>query len=323
MSVIFQGNGGIVPTGKKTLNDLQETDVTSYATAQVNPTNIAAQNIKKDVHILGVTGTYEPNLQQKTVEYFPRYDDNQDIEPDAGYDGLTKVIIQKPATLVAENIKNGTLIGNIMGTYGYDATATVSDIAYGKTAYGPVPIGGGSGEIQGTLLDSRGSVISTMGIYADNDYVRLVPEDGLDIIVDGQLGIRASASSVAGYAGLTADVLKAGVAVLGITGTYAPSATEKYSCLITSSNQASANQYVCVSGNDFTDYYSQANNHFSASTLSCKASYGPSGTNHVYFNNVEQTLDANNECRIQLVTDVNITITGTAGDGATITITNV
>ena len=108
-------------------------------------------------------------------------------------------------------------------------------------------------------------------------------------------------------------------------GTYTPSAGG-YSCLITSSNQTSANPYVCVSGNGFTDYYSQTNNHFVASTLSCKASYGPSQptqTNHVYFNNVEQTLDANNECQIQLVTDVNITITGTGGSGATITITNV
>ena len=105
-------------------------------------------------------------------------------------------------------------------------------------------------------------------------------------------------------------------------GTYTPSASG-YSCLITNSNQTSANQYVCVSGNDFTDYYSQTNKHFVASTLYCKASYGQSGTNHVYFNNVEQTLNSDNECTIQLVTDVNITITGAAGSGATITITNV
>lgn len=105
-------------------------------------------------------------------------------------------------------------------------------------------------------------------------------------------------------------------------GTYTPS-TGGYSCLITSSDQSVPNQYVCVSGNSFTDYYSQTNKHFVASTLSCKASYGPAGTNHVYFNGTEQTLDANNECTVQLVTDVNITITGTPGSGATITITNV
>lgn len=124
---------------------------------------------------------------------------------------------------------------------------------------------------------------------------------------------------------IIASNIKSGVTILGVTGTYAPS-TGGYSCLITSSDQSAPNQYVCVSGNNFTNYYSQTNNHFVASTLSCKASYGPSQpsqTNHVYFNNVEQTLDSNNECTIQLVTDVNITITGTPGSGATITITDV
>lgn len=121
---------------------------------------------------------------------------------------------------------------------------------------------------------------------------------------------------------IIAENIKDGVTILGVTGTYAPSAGG-YSCLITSSDQSAPNQYVCVSGNGFTDYYSQTNNHFVANTLSCRAHYGQSGTNHVYFNNVEQTLDSEGICTIQLVTDVNVTITGAPGSGATITITNV
>lgn len=47
------------PTGKKSITDMTETDVAEYATAQVVDANLVAGNIKKDVTILGVTGTLE------------------------------------------------------------------------------------------------------------------------------------------------------------------------------------------------------------------------------------------------------------------------
>ena len=50
---------GITPTGKKSITTTAETDVTEYATAQVSDSNLKATNIKKDVTILGVTGSYE------------------------------------------------------------------------------------------------------------------------------------------------------------------------------------------------------------------------------------------------------------------------
>ena len=46
-------------TGKKTINSTDEVDVTNYASAQVVDEYLVAENIKKDVTILGVTGTYE------------------------------------------------------------------------------------------------------------------------------------------------------------------------------------------------------------------------------------------------------------------------
>lgn len=49
----------ITPTGSIELKDTAETDVTAYAKAQVVDANLIAGNIKKDVTILGVTGTYE------------------------------------------------------------------------------------------------------------------------------------------------------------------------------------------------------------------------------------------------------------------------
>lgn len=46
-------------TGKVNITGTTEVDVTNYATAQVVDENLIAGNIKKDVTILGVTGTYE------------------------------------------------------------------------------------------------------------------------------------------------------------------------------------------------------------------------------------------------------------------------
>ena len=46
-------------TGKVNITSTAEVDVTNYATAQVVDANLIAGNIKKDVVILGVTGSYE------------------------------------------------------------------------------------------------------------------------------------------------------------------------------------------------------------------------------------------------------------------------
>lgn len=47
------------PSGKKTIDSTAEVDVSAYATAQVVDANLTAENIKKDVAILGTTGSYE------------------------------------------------------------------------------------------------------------------------------------------------------------------------------------------------------------------------------------------------------------------------
>ncbi len=47
------------PSGKKTIDSTAEVDVSSYATAQVVDENLTAENIKKDVSVLGITGSYE------------------------------------------------------------------------------------------------------------------------------------------------------------------------------------------------------------------------------------------------------------------------
>lgn len=47
------------PTGNVEITSTESVNVAAYATAQVVDANLIAENIKKDVTILGVTGTYE------------------------------------------------------------------------------------------------------------------------------------------------------------------------------------------------------------------------------------------------------------------------
>lgn len=88
-------------------------DGLSSVTVQA-PANFKASNIKKDVEIAGVTGTYEPYLQTKSVQAteFPTI-----VEPDMGVDGMNSVSVTAPANLEAENIAHGVTIAGVVGTY--------------------------------------------------------------------------------------------------------------------------------------------------------------------------------------------------------------
>lgn len=57
--VVVSVSGGTTPTGNINITDMQVTDVSAYATAQVVDADLLAGNIKKNVNILGVVGTYE------------------------------------------------------------------------------------------------------------------------------------------------------------------------------------------------------------------------------------------------------------------------
>lgn len=57
--VVINVPQGTTPTGNINITDMQQTDVSAYATAQVVDADLVAGNIKKDVDILGVVGTYE------------------------------------------------------------------------------------------------------------------------------------------------------------------------------------------------------------------------------------------------------------------------
>ena len=111
-----------------------EADSTEKVTIN-KPENLLPGNIRKDVIIAGITGTYGGetiSLQNKTVTFTGN---GQEVVADSGYDGLQKVTISGPNNLVAENIASGVVIAGVPGTYTDDATATANDILSGASAY--------------------------------------------------------------------------------------------------------------------------------------------------------------------------------------------
>ncbi len=124
------------------ITSLGEQNVRKYKTAKVVDSNLVAANIKKDIQILGITGTYESgstiNIQNlKTVNAQIDSDNTttQTIKPDSGFDAIAVVKIKQSDDLMPYNIRTGSIINGVAGNFSAGATATADTVIKGKTAY--------------------------------------------------------------------------------------------------------------------------------------------------------------------------------------------
>lgn len=144
--------------------------------------NIAAGNIKKDVVILGVTGSYEgggsPTLQNKTVTPSTS---QQTVQADQGYDGLDTVTVEAvdssiDSNIQAGNIKSGIQILGVTGNYSgggsnYEQKSVTPDFSSGDVTVSP---------------DSGYDALSSVVIQKDSD---LTPQNiKKDVNVFGIVG---------------------------------------------------------------------------------------------------------------------------------------
>ena len=138
---------------------------------------------------------------------------------------LYSILQEKCEKIIPENIKKDVQIFDITGTYEgldtSDANAIADDIIAGKTAYV-------NGEkITGSLPlfpNSRTFTVDNAGVINDteNNQLTFSTINALKQALDSNLNMNFSAnySDVAQVIGLTADKIKAGETILGVTGTY-------------------------------------------------------------------------------------------------------
>ena len=135
-------------------------------------------------------------------------------------ENLDAILLDKNTNLKPENLKEGvTCLGvdGIMqsGIDTSDANATVNDIAQDKTAYV-------NGEkITGTLKDVKNGYIMNSNTVINTVFqLRVLNDTEEDLIMRSGSSFSIKNSIVAEEIGLTADKIKAGETILGITGTY-------------------------------------------------------------------------------------------------------
>lgn len=97
-------------------------------------TDLVAGNIKKNVEIFGVTGSYEgsaqPVLQSKTAT------ENGTVLPDTGYDGLSSVVVNVSGGSINLQTKTVTQNGVVTADSGFDGLSQVTvNVPGGETAY--------------------------------------------------------------------------------------------------------------------------------------------------------------------------------------------
>lgn len=182
---------------------------------------LSSNKIKSGETILNIPGSVT-ELNGQSVEINPTTN-QQIIEPESPYNGITRAVVSPvdhsiDNNISTNNIKSGVTIlgvtGSYEGTNTADATATANDIAMDKSAY-----------VNGQKINGELSVFDDYIQLAGDPVIegismelyRVIPADGI-LRANCNCRLSTSMTNIARVSGLTANKLKQGENVLGITG---------------------------------------------------------------------------------------------------------
>ncbi len=243
-----------LPLGTQLVGDSTEIRVGANWDNLANNIGLAANRIKTGVTILGIEGTVQEGVTaDKTIQ--AENAELETIQEITGNNDIGLSIISNPLTqsklyeqgsivemhptftqlsdvlgLTANKLKSGVTICGVDGTYTSDADAVALDIEEGKTAY-----------INGTKVIGTLPAVGSINFRGDNFYVTQMSDNKIKIKTnysptpaDTEKFIINTTSNIymevpqeilANALGITADKIKSGVTICGVTGTYTGEST--------------------------------------------------------------------------------------------------
>lgn len=180
---------GITPSGTKQITSTALTDVAAYANAQVVDSNLVAGNIRKDVAILGVTGTYEgsgggggSSVNCKIFNYTSAAAvASQEVTVVSGDADVAAHYTDQNAMVVVRKVTDNTTRGSaiILGTnHSFGASNSMYMNYNGSTnaaAVSSVPLTAAAGSGVSVRCNANGDIIVHCGSTANNfggaDYI--------------------------------------------------------------------------------------------------------------------------------------------------------
>lgn len=228
--------------GTQNITTLNTYDVAAKDKAKVVDSNLVPGNIVSGVSILGVVGTASVSppaarLQERTVLYGGENAPNT-LVPSSGYDGISKVnfeLTDASPKLIASNIRNGVKIMGVTGTYGQLQSKNVAlgaampstvSPATGYTGLSQVTFTKDTSVVKADNIKNGVQILGVTGSYETPTESKsvLLGADYPPAAVTPSAGKHLSSVTFSMNSNLfKAENIKAGVTLLGVTGTYSGS----------------------------------------------------------------------------------------------------
>lgn len=179
------GDEDTLDANRLTVSVFKESTVIGFSQVTVNgDADLISSNIKKDVNIFGVVGTYEagstPTYQTKTVS---PTESQQTVSPDSGYDALSSVTVNAISSTYV-----GTGITRCSSTDLTASGATVSVPAGYYSSAASKSIANGSATNSGTASASSATITTGTGTITLSKAVSITPTVSAGYVSAGTAG---------------------------------------------------------------------------------------------------------------------------------------